>query len=114
MKRETVNKTAWNPSQSDRVCSEHFMNGKATVEHPDPLFKLGYEVRLVSTGLLTGCFELWVVGIVAVMLLLLIIVKKVKECLRKQMVKLMPRVTESNTYIAQDLTFSEDGAYVVV
>lgn len=33
------------PKASSRVCSEHFISGKPTVDNPDPVLKLGYDCR---------------------------------------------------------------------
>ena len=45
MKRETVKRTAWQPKDSDRVCSEHFVDGIPTCKNPNPSLKLGYELN---------------------------------------------------------------------
>jgi len=44
LRRETVKKSAWSPCASDRVCSEHFVDGIPTVENPNPTLKLGYSI----------------------------------------------------------------------
>ena len=49
MKRKTENKTRWEPKQSDRVCSEHLVDGTPTLINPDPTLYLGYEVGQKST-----------------------------------------------------------------
>ena len=45
MKRETNKKTAWAPRPSDRVCSDHFVDGIPTPENPFPSLKLGYDIQ---------------------------------------------------------------------
>lgn len=45
MKRETTKKAAWTPRPSDRVCSDHFVDGIPTPENPFPSLKLGYDVQ---------------------------------------------------------------------
>lgn len=45
LRRETRNKTKWKPCDSDRVCSEHFVDGEPTVHNPNPTLKLGYELN---------------------------------------------------------------------
>lgn len=45
MKRETAQKTAWSPGGSDRVCSDHFVDGIPTNKNPNPALKLGYEIK---------------------------------------------------------------------
>ena len=49
VKRETKNKTKWEPKESSRVCSEHFVDGTPTLQNPDPTLKLGYEVKQKAT-----------------------------------------------------------------
>lgn len=48
MRRQTVNKTAWEPCDSDRVCNQHFVDGIPTFENPNPTLKLGYELKEVA------------------------------------------------------------------
>ena len=45
IKRETRNKTAWTPGQSDMVCSKHFVDGCPSLENPDPTLELEYEKK---------------------------------------------------------------------
>ena len=45
MKRETAKKLPWTPRPSDRVCSEHFVDGIPTPENPFPFLKLGYSAQ---------------------------------------------------------------------
>ena len=33
----------WSPSKDSRVCSKHFVSGKPTPEHPNPIINLGYD-----------------------------------------------------------------------
>ena len=42
LRREIPGKK-WEPCDSDRVCSMHFVNNEPTAEHPDPTENLGYE-----------------------------------------------------------------------
>jgi len=42
LKRQTEKKTAWIPCGSDRVCSQHFIDGMPTVSNPNPTLNLGY------------------------------------------------------------------------
>jgi hypothetical protein len=35
----------WKPSDSNRVCSHHFIDGKPTTDNPDPTLHMGYEVN---------------------------------------------------------------------
>ena len=49
MKREAENKAKWEPKESDRVCSEHFVDGTPTLINPDPTLYLGYEVGKKGT-----------------------------------------------------------------
>ena len=44
VKRVTKDKKPWYPCSSDRVCSEHFVDGIPTEENPDPSLKMGYEL----------------------------------------------------------------------
>ncbi len=32
----------WKPGPYDRICSQHFVNGKPTPEHPNPSLNLGH------------------------------------------------------------------------
>lgn len=45
LKRQTTKKTPWTPCGSDRVCSEHFVDGIPTSKNPYPSLKLGYDVK---------------------------------------------------------------------
>ena len=36
MKRENTDKTKWDPTDSDRVCSDHFVDGQPTPSNPNP------------------------------------------------------------------------------
>ena len=49
MKRVKDNNKKWIPTESDRVCSEHFVDGEPTQNNPDPTIKLGYEVSMKKT-----------------------------------------------------------------
>ena len=42
LRRVGKNNKEWKPGVSDRVCSEHFMDGEPTLNNPDPSLKLGY------------------------------------------------------------------------
>ncbi|XP_064476219.1 uncharacterized protein LOC135390175 [Ornithodoros turicata] len=44
-----VNRKDFTPSQSSRVCSEHFVDGRRTERNPTPMINLGYE-RKVKVG----------------------------------------------------------------
>ena len=44
LRRENVDRSAWEPCNSDRVCSEHFVDGELTVANPNPTLKLSYEL----------------------------------------------------------------------
>ena len=44
LKRQNEDKTEWKPSESDRVCSIHFI-GSAYEANSDPTLNLGYEVE---------------------------------------------------------------------
>ena len=44
MKREGENKTVWQPKDSDRVCSVHFVDGAPTAKNPLPTLNMGYEI----------------------------------------------------------------------
>ena len=44
LKRINKDKSEWKPCSSDRVCSEHFVDGIPTAAHPDPSLKMGYDV----------------------------------------------------------------------
>ena len=44
VKRVTKDKKPWYPCSSDRVCSEHFVDGIPTEKNPDPSLKMGYEL----------------------------------------------------------------------
>ena len=44
LKRQNKDKTEWKPSESDRVCSIHFI-GSAYEANSDPTLNLGYEVE---------------------------------------------------------------------
>ena len=43
---ENKDKTTWKPCDSDRVCSDHFVDGEPTVTYPFPELKLGYEKQI--------------------------------------------------------------------
>ena len=43
LRRESKDKTTWKPGDSDRVCSNHFVDGEPTVTHPFRELNLGYE-----------------------------------------------------------------------
>ena len=45
LKRVTDHKGPWSPCGSDRVCSDHFVDGIPTFENPNPSLKLGYEIK---------------------------------------------------------------------
>lgn len=45
LKRETSSKGKWQPTKSDRVCSEHFVDKLPTKENPDPSINLGYDLK---------------------------------------------------------------------
>ena len=38
----------WIPYKFSRVCSDHFIDGAATDDHPDPEIKLGYDAKVVK------------------------------------------------------------------
>ena len=42
-KRQTVDRKPWLPRGSDRVCSNHFIDGEPTVKNPNPTLDLGYQ-----------------------------------------------------------------------
>ena len=46
LRRENKDKTTWKPCNSDRVCSDHFVDGEPTVTHPFPELKLGYKKQI--------------------------------------------------------------------
>ena len=35
----------WQPSEDDRVCSKHFVDGQPTVDHPCPTVDMGYNYQ---------------------------------------------------------------------
>ena len=41
--RTTKRNTDWSPGSSDMVCSKHFVDGKPTLQNPNPTLYLGYE-----------------------------------------------------------------------
>jgi len=41
--RMTRKQTEWIPGSSDMVCSRHFVDGRPTLENPDPVLNLGYD-----------------------------------------------------------------------
>ena len=43
LRRVNQNKSPWHPSESDRVCSSHFVDGGPIVKNPNPTLNLGYE-----------------------------------------------------------------------
>ena len=43
LRRVNQNKSPWHPSESDRVCSSHFVDGEPSVKNPNPTLNLGYE-----------------------------------------------------------------------
>ena len=43
IRRVNPHTSAWYPKDSDRVCSEHFLDKIPTAANPDPTLKLGYE-----------------------------------------------------------------------
>ena len=49
LRRENKDKTTWKPCDSDRVCSDHFVDGEPTVTRPFPELKLGYEKQIPQT-----------------------------------------------------------------
>ena len=42
LRRENRDKTTWKSCDSDRVCSDHFVDSELTVSHPSPKLKHGY------------------------------------------------------------------------
>ena len=48
LRRESKDKTIWKPCDSNRVCSDHFVDGEVTVTHPFPELKLGYEKQILQ------------------------------------------------------------------
>ena len=49
MKRENVDKTRWEPSDSDRVCSDHFVDGEPTPSNPNrDNFSCSLEVTTIN------------------------------------------------------------------
>lgn len=42
LRRENADKSKWEPSKSDRVCSDHFVDKIPTEAHPIPTLNLGY------------------------------------------------------------------------
>ena len=44
VKRVSKEKRPWYPYRSDRVCSEHFVDGIPTEKNPDPTVNMGYEL----------------------------------------------------------------------
>jgi hypothetical protein len=38
----------WQPTENSRVCSQHFVDGQPTPEHPDPSLDLGKLCKLSS------------------------------------------------------------------
>ena len=38
----------WVPNKFSRVCSEHFVDGFPSADHPDPELKLGYETKVAK------------------------------------------------------------------
>ena len=47
LKKVTAHIKEWSPCSNDRVCSEHLVDGKPTVENPNPTLKLGYELTQI-------------------------------------------------------------------
>ena len=47
IKRAGKNGNLWQPTDNDRVCSEHFSDGIPTVDDPHPTLNLGYELKTV-------------------------------------------------------------------
>ena len=43
LRRVDQNKSPWYPSESDRVCSSHSVDGEPSVKNPNPTLNLGYE-----------------------------------------------------------------------
>ena len=43
MNRTTKKNSAWMPGESDLVCSLHFVDGKPSLENPNPTLNLGYQ-----------------------------------------------------------------------
>ena len=39
------NKSPWHPSESDRVCSSHFVDDEPSVKNPNPTLNLDYEQK---------------------------------------------------------------------
>ena len=48
LKRQNFNKTPWKSCSSDRVCSEHFVDGIPSEQNPNLTLKLGYKKISVS------------------------------------------------------------------
>ena len=44
-----LQQTPWKPCSSDRVCSEHFVDGIPIEQNPNPTLKLGYKKISVPT-----------------------------------------------------------------
>ena len=45
LRREFINKTLWQPTGSDWVCSIHFVDGIPSTVNPTPTLCLGYELE---------------------------------------------------------------------
>ncbi|XP_065671815.1 uncharacterized protein LOC136089687 [Hydra vulgaris] len=45
LRREFINKTLWQPTGSDRVCSIHFVDRIPSTANPTPTLCLGYEIK---------------------------------------------------------------------
>ena len=60
MKRENVDKTRWEPSDSDRVCSDHFVDGEPTPSNPNPSISLGYfiYIYIIKSVPKNKCFQI--------------------------------------------------------
>nr|XP_047146284.1 uncharacterized protein LOC124819119 [Hydra vulgaris] len=49
LKREGKNRKKWNPCDSDRVCSIHFVDGIPTIANPHPTLHMGYNCTDIKT-----------------------------------------------------------------
>ena len=49
IRRTIISGKPWTPGSSDTVCSEHFPDGRPTVDNPDPVLKMGYEFKAAAT-----------------------------------------------------------------
>jgi len=49
-KKDTGTGKIWFPKEHSRICSDHFVDGKPTIEHPYPSLNVGHDITIQKKG----------------------------------------------------------------